>query len=141
MHFAWQKRTNISIYTRISNWGARPSIPTKRKTIFPQAPCGIFGTRNALLYTLIPLLSHLCLLKPIILLKKIGPTTLSPLSLTLLVQVDKSGIEVGWECTTKHFSKNNEEMLKPKTICYLWGVMGFFLSFFFFPPLLSFVNG
>jgi hypothetical protein len=51
--------------------------------------------RNAWLYTLIPLLSHLCLLGPIILLKKMGPTTLSPLSLTLLVQVDKSGIEVG----------------------------------------------
>jgi hypothetical protein len=47
------------------------------------------------LYTLIPLLSHLYLLGPIILLKKMGSTTLSPLSLTLLVQVDKSGIRVG----------------------------------------------
>jgi len=64
----------------------------------------LFFMRNAWLYTLIPLLSHLCLLGPIILLKKMGPTTLPPLSLTLLVQVDKSGIKVRWECRIKHFS-------------------------------------
>jgi hypothetical protein len=51
--------------------------------------------RNAWLYTLIPLLSHPCLFGPIILFKKLGPTTLSPLSPTLLVQIDKGGIEVG----------------------------------------------
>jgi hypothetical protein len=64
----------------------------------------LFFMRNAWLYTLIPLLSHLCLLGPIILLKKMGPTTLSPLSLILLVQVDKSEIKVEWDCRIKHFS-------------------------------------
>jgi hypothetical protein len=88
---------NLLLLSSFKNWFSR-----FQRFIFETS---LKKKRNAWLYTLIPLLSHLCLLGQIILLKKMGSTTLSPLSLILLVQVDKSGIEVGWECTTKHFSK------------------------------------
>lgn len=65
-----------------------------RKWVLVSSVC-VEEKRNALLYTFIPLLSYPCLFGSIILFKKLGPTTLSPLSPTLLVQIDKGGMRVG----------------------------------------------